>query len=101
MDTKKIRSDEVEKGVELLRETDLPPTQVECVGRALRGGSSEDVQVLLNLISGQVTHQERFAKALLAWLAASQSAGELIGASLEHAAQEMEDKLLDELLGKR
>lgn len=101
MNTGKVRSNEVEKAIGLLKETELPPTQVECIERALRQGTSEDAQALLTLVSEQVVHEQRFVKALLAWLALSESAAERISASLERAAEEMEVELLDELLTRR
>jgi hypothetical protein len=100
MDSRNVGNGEVKKAIGLLKATEMPPTQVECIERALHQGTAEDVQKLLSLLGEQVANEQRFAKALLAWLAVSESAAERVSASLEQAAQQIEAELLGELLGE-
>jgi len=100
MNDKTIPNHEIDRAIAALKVTDLPPTQVECIERALRAGTSHDAQALLALVTDQVVHEHRFAKALLDWFTTSQSAAERISLALETAAHQMEDELLKEILSK-
>lgn len=94
----KILGYEIMQVIEVLKTTELPPTQVECIEQALLAGTNEDMRALLALVSEQVVREQRFAKAILEWFATTETTSERIGSALEDAARQIEDEMLKELL---
>jgi hypothetical protein len=98
MSDAKIPGYDMKQVLEVLKATELPPIQAECLEHALRAGTDEDTQALLALVSEQVVREQRFAKAILEWFATTETTSERIGSALEEAARHIEDEMLAELL---